>query len=270
MNFVNSITDRTKNALLKSIASLLEKNPQTNLPKVLKISKLLASDKTIIEMIDNFELSYNEIPELKSYVDDFLMNIDSSILKNFFINILGNNITKNENNHHNSKTDYILHSLLLDKKTLNSDSKDFTYDELDKIIYVSKKAGIFTFIISNYEDYSFSFLYKIFKKYNSCLFIPFINPKNITENSCVKILKCRNVLPLFAYETRDLNILRKNKIPGINIIYLQYLFKKTNFNNDFFNLKAFFLDFNNNLVLKKLTADSLTHLFKTNYILTSN
>ena len=34
MKFINSIGDKAKDTLLQSIAALLEKNPQSNLPKI--------------------------------------------------------------------------------------------------------------------------------------------------------------------------------------------------------------------------------------------
>ena len=65
MKFMNSLGDKARDTLLGSIAALIEKDPKSNLPKIVKLSKLLVSDKSSTEIINNFEDSYNHKKDFK-------------------------------------------------------------------------------------------------------------------------------------------------------------------------------------------------------------
>lgn len=262
MNFMNSINNKAKDTLLQSIAALLDKDPKKNLPKIIKLSKLLASDKSSTDLINNFELSYNDIPEFKTYVDDFLLTTDYRILKNFIVNILGTNL-----NYHGKNSNSISkpHSLIINVKFDNNHDKLLSYNELDQIISDSKKIGVFTFIISGYEPSTFNKLYDIYEKYEDCLFIPVTKENNINEISCMKILKCRNVIPLLQYKNINTDILRKNGIPSFDKSFLQNLLKKLKLDRNLSNIQTFSLEFND-LSQKKLIPYSLLDLLKTNIL----
>lgn len=263
MNFINSIGNKAKNTLLQSIASLLEKDPQKNLPKIMKMSKLLASDKSSVDMINSFESSYNNVSDFKSYIDDFLINTDHKILKNFIVNILGNNLNSDEKVSKSISKDLSQpRSLIINAHSNNMDGKALSYNELDKIIIDSRKIGIFTFIISGYESSSFNKLYDIYEKYKDSLFIPVTQQSNLNEISCMRMLKCGNVIPLLQYKNINTDILRKNGIPSFDINYLQCLLKKSKFDTDFSNIKTFSLEFNE-LSQKKLITYSLRELLET-------
>ena len=155
MKFINSIGDKAKDTLLQSIAALLEKNPQSNLPKIVKMSKLLVSDKSSCDMIKDFETSYNEVPDFKAYVDDLINNTDYKILKNFIVNILGSNISAKKKNHiFLSENSSQPRSLIINSNSKNQGLKTLNYNELDKIISESRKMGIFAFIINGSELFS--------------------------------------------------------------------------------------------------------------------
>ncbi|WP_455796752.1 hypothetical protein [Clostridium butyricum] len=140
MKFINSIGDKAKDTLLQSIAALLEKNPQSNLPKIVKMSKLLVSDKSSCDMIKDFETSYNEVPDFKAYVDNLINNTDYKILKNFIVNILGSNISAKKKNHiFLSENSSQPRSLIINSNSKNQGLKTLNYNELDKIISESRK-----------------------------------------------------------------------------------------------------------------------------------
>lgn len=243
MKFINSIGDKAKDTLLQSIAALLEKNPQSNLPKIVKMSKLLASDKSSCDMIKNFESSYNEVPDFKAYVDDLIINTDYKILKNFIVNILGSNISsKKKNPIFLSENSSQPRSLIINSK--NQGLKTLNYNDLDKIISESRTMGIFAFIINGSELFSLNYLKNIYEKHSDSLFIPVATDNCIDDSLCKKILKCGNVIPLFPNKNSCSDMLRQNGIPSFNINYIHSLFKKAKFNNDFSNLKTFSLEFN--------------------------
>lgn len=144
MKFINSIGDKAKDTLLQSIAALLEKNPQSNLPKIVKMSKLLVSDKSSCDMIKDFETSYNEVPDFKAYIDDLINNTDYKILKNFIVNILGSNISAKKKNHiFLSENSSQPRSLIINSNSKTQGLNTLNYNELDKIISESRKNGNF-------------------------------------------------------------------------------------------------------------------------------
>ncbi|BBK76966.1 hypothetical protein [Clostridium butyricum] len=262
MKFINSIGDKAKDTLLQSIAALLEKNPQSNLPKIVKMSKLLVSDKSSCDMIKDFETSYNEVPDFKAYVDDLINNTDYKILKNFIVNILGSNISAKKKNHiFLSENSSQPRSLIINSNSKNQGLKTLNYNELDKIISESRKMGIFAFIINGSELFSLNYLHNIYEKYSDSLFIPVATGNCIDDSLCKKILKCGNVIPLFPSKNSCSDMLRQNGIPSFNINYIHSLFKKVKFNNDFSNLKTFSLEFNDS-TQNEFTTYSLLDLVK--------
>lgn len=261
MKFISSIEDKAKDTILLSIANLLEKNPKNNLPKIIKMSKLLVSDKLSSNMIKNFESSYNEFPDFKSYFDDFIINTDYKILKNLIVNILGNNIRSKKKSHSllsgNSNNP---HSLIINSNGNNLSSKVLNYNNIDNIVFESRKIGIFAFIINAPGIFSLNYLYDIYEKYADSLFIPITDGNNINDSICKKILNCSNVIPMLPYNNNS-NILRQNRIPSLNINYIHSLFEKSKFNNDLYKLKTFSLDFNN-FSKNKMIMYSLSDLIK--------
>lgn len=266
MNFINSIGNKAKITLLQSIATLLEKDPQNNFAKIIKLSKLLTSDKESIQMINNFESSYNDIPDFKLYIDDLLINTDPKIMNNFIVNILGNNLNSNDKRTHSlPKDSSIPRSLLINTHYDYLTNKTLTCSELDRIIKESRKIGVFTFIIYGCDSKALNYLYDIYKKYSDSLFIPVAEGCILNENSCHKILECGNVIPLFENKNINTDLLRKNGIPSFNITYLQDLLRKSKFNNDFSELKTFSLEVNE-ASQKRLMTYSIYDLLKTNHI----
>ena len=266
MKFINSIGDKAKNTLLKSIASLIEKNPQSNLPKIIKLSKLLTNDSSSIEMINSFELSYNQIPDFKKYIDDLIENTDYKIMNNFVVNILGKNLSlKNKHSNISTQNESSPHSLIIDSNSLELIDQSLNYNNIDKIISDSKKIGIFTFIITGTEPLSLDFLYDIYEKYSDSLFIPITKEKCISDSSCKKIIKCGNVVPMFQYNNDNMDFLRKNGVPSFNMMYLQKLLKQVKSKNNLSNIKTFSLEFNGSSQ-KKLIKCSLSDLIARNSI----
>lgn len=266
MNFINSIGNKAKTTLLQSIAALLEKNPTNNVAKIIKLSKLLASDEESIQMINNFESSYNEVPDFKLYIDDLLMNTDHKIMNNLIVNILGKNIkSSNKHTHSLSQDSSIPRSLLINAHTDCLNRKPLTCNALDTIIKESRKIGVFTFIIYGCDQQTLNHLYDVYKKHSDSLFVPIAEEYVLNESSCHKILECANVIPLFENKNINTDLLRRNGIPSFNITYLQDLLKKSKFNNDFSHLKTFSLEFNG-LYQQKLMTYSIFDLIKTNNI----
>lgn len=264
MNFINSIGNKAKTTLLQSIAALLEKDPQNNVMKIIKLSKLLASDKESIQMINSFESSYNEVPDFKLYIDDLLSTTDHKIMTNFIVNILGNNLN-NKHSRSPAEETSMPRSLVINAHSHCLNNKTLNCSDLDKIIEESRKIGVFTFIIYGCESKALNYLYDVYKKYSDSLFIPVSQECMLNEKSCHKILECGNVIPLFQHKNINTDLLRKNGIPSFNINYLQNLLKKSKFNNNFSVLKTFSLEFNG-VSQKRLMTYSILDLIKADHI----
>lgn len=263
MNFISSLGDKTKNTLLKSIASLLEKNPQENLTKIIKLSKLLAVDQSSIEKIDSFEASYNNIPDFKNYVDDMIEHTDHKIMKNFVVNILGSNLSHKKK--YSSVTAQSPRSLMIDCDVFKSNNSSLNFTKLDKIISESRKIGVFTFIITGVSPLSSDFLYKIYEKYSDSLFIPVADKNNVTHNVCQKIIECGNIFPMFQHNSTNINILKNNGIPVFNMPHIQKLLSKVDYGTELSHLKTFSLEFNE-FSINKLKTCSLSDLISKNAV----
>ena len=201
MKIKMSFEDKAKKALVNSICLLLEKNPENNIPKIFKLSKALTKDDTTKKILRDIEKSYEEIPSVKKFFDNSLLNINPEIKRTIFMNLIGN---KQLNK---SQKKYLPLSMILSPDnlcnlsclncTLSKNTKEvLKFNDFDKMINNIHNLGINVVILFGGEPFLIDFIYNIYEKYNDIIFTPVTNGTLFTEITTNKLLKLGNVIPI--------------------------------------------------------------------------
>lgn len=201
MKIKMSFEDKAKKALVNSICLLLEKNPENNIPKIFKLSKALTKDDTTKKILRDIEKSYEEIPSVKKFFDNSLLNINPEIKRTIFMNLIGNKPSNK------SPKKYLPLSMILSPDnlcnlsclncTLSKNTKEvLNFNDIDKMINNIHNLGINVVILLGGEPFLIDFIYNIYEKYNDIIFTPVTNGTLFTEITINKLLKLGNVIPI--------------------------------------------------------------------------
>lgn len=215
MGFKDMIEKNTKETIVKTGLSLLEKNPEKNVDKLFEILKKGIKDDFTREGINSVEAYYKEIPSIQEYVQDILKNTNTNSLKSFFANFVGNAIwygvpkREKEGEKFNTKIPFTI--LISPSMRCNlrckgcyaanySKEDDIPYEELDRIIKEARNLGIYYIVVLGGEPFFNDSMLKIYKKYNDMFFTPFTNGTLFNKSLVDKLAKLGNVMPMFSLE----------------------------------------------------------------------
>lgn len=179
MGFKDMIEKNTKETIVKTGLSLLEKNPEKNVDKLFEILKKGIKDDFTREGINSVEAYYKEIPSIQEYVQDILKNTNTNSLKSFFANFVGNAIwygvpkREKEGEKFNTKIPFTI--LISPSMRCNlrckgcyaanySKEDDIPYEELDRIIKEARNLGIYYIVVLGGEPFFNDSMLKIYKK----------------------------------------------------------------------------------------------------------
>lgn len=206
MKIKMSFEDRAKRALINSICLLIEKNPNDNIPKIFKLSKALIKDDNTKRILSDIEKSYENMPSVKKFLDNSLVNINPEIRKNIFMNLVGHNNTS-----HTQTEKYIPLSIILspnNKCNLSCvnctpakfSSETLNFNDVDKVIGKAQSLGVNYIILFGGEPFLIDFMFKIYEKYSDIIFTPVTNGTLFTEKCADKLLKLGNIIPTISLD----------------------------------------------------------------------
>ena len=209
--------DKSKIYGLKKGISILDSNPDKNIPRLLKLIKLIDKEKYIKKQIVGIE---NVLKDKNSNWSRFMKslwtNVDSDVrkklLENFVINISLNgkklrNLAEVENNCN------IPWAILMDPtsacnlKCIGCWAADYgnklsmDLDTLDNIINQGKEHGTYLYILSGGEPLiRKKDIISLCEKHNDCIFLAFTNGTLIDESFANEILRVKNFIPAISVE----------------------------------------------------------------------
>lgn len=204
----------SKEKIMGLIFEVLEKNPDKNIERLFSLVKFLSKDEDSKQGVEDVEKFYNEIPSVRNFINDILINTNKNCLKrfsqNFFANGIWNGIPKREKfKDKDTKVPFVL--LISPSMKCNlrctgcyageyEKSKELTYDEVDDIVGQAHELGIHYIIILGGEPFFVDFMWKIYEKYKDIEFTPFTNGTLITEEVADRIASLGNIIPMFSLE----------------------------------------------------------------------
>lgn len=215
MGFKDVIEKTTKEKIVKTGLSMLEKNPEDNVEKLFDLVKKGIKDEVTREGIENAEKHYKETPSIQKYVEDILKNTNPNSLKSFFSNFVANAIwygvpkREKEGEKFNTKIPFTI--LISPSMRCNlrckgcyaanySKEDDIPYKEVDRIIKEARELGIYYIVVLGGEPFFNDYMLDIYKKYNDIFFMPFTNGTLFNNKLADKLAKLGNVMPMFSLE----------------------------------------------------------------------
>ncbi|MDO5517174.1 MAG: radical SAM protein [Clostridium sp.] len=206
MKIKMSFEDRAKKALINSICLLIERNPDGNIPKIFKLSKALIKDDRTKKILNSIEKSYEEMPSVKEFFDNSLVNINPEIRRNIFMNLVGNS-----NSSDNNKEKHIPISIILSPNNKcnlrcvncslsNSSSETLNFNDVDRVIGKAQRSGVNYIILFGGEPFLLDFMFKIYEKYSDIIFTPVTNGTLFTKECVNKLLHLGNIIPTISLD----------------------------------------------------------------------
>lgn len=215
MGFKDLMKKGTKDAIVKTGLSLLEKNPEKNVERLFTVIRKGIKDDLTRDGIEKIEQYYKEVPSVKEYVEDILKNTNSIALKKFFSNFVSNAIwygvpkREREGERHDTKIPFTI--LISPSMRCNlscegcyagnySKDDDLPYKEVDRLIEEARSLGIYYIIILGGEPFFNKYMLKIYEKYKDVYFTPFTNGTLFDVELVEKLTSLGNVMPMFSLE----------------------------------------------------------------------
>ena len=214
-----SITEKAKNAAISAAVTqalaYLEKDPETNIPKVMNLVDKLVPEDWYVAQRQAFRTSIEE----KNHWYDLIMKVyalDPGVRKAFFRNFIVNaslqgsatqeEVARRENCN-------VPWAILLDPTSACNmhctgcwaaeygNRLNLTFDELDSIVTQGKALGTYMYIFTGGEPLvRKADILKLCEKHSDCEFLSFTNGTLIDEAFCQEMLRVKNFVPAISLE----------------------------------------------------------------------
>jgi MoaA/NifB/PqqE/SkfB family radical SAM enzyme len=215
MKLVDSIQKTAKEAVVGTVCDIIEQNPEKNVDKLFSLAKLLARDEDSKNGIVSVEEMYNEIPSVKEYIQDILINTNKNcskkLFQNFFSNAIWYGVGKREK--WMEKEDTKIPFVLLISPSMRCNlrctgcyaakydkSQGLQFEDVDRIVGQAHDLGIHFMIVLGGEPFFVDYMWDIYEKYSDIQFVPFTNGTLFTEEFAERLEKLGNVMPMFSLE----------------------------------------------------------------------
>lgn len=260
---MSSIVEKAKNAALgitlNQALKYLEKNPETNIPKIMDLVDKAAPDGWYEEQRKAFRNAIdqkNNWYELMMKVWDLDAGVRNSFFKNFIVNAslsgsaLQEEIMKKEDIN-------VPWAILLDPTSACNlhctgcwaaeygNRLNLSFEELDSIVTQGKAMGTYMYIFTGGEPLvRKKDVIALCEKHSDCEFLSFTNGTLIDEEFCKEMLRVKNFVPAISLEGFEeandgrrgdgvydkvmnaMKLLKENKLPfGISVCYTSNNYK---------------------------------------------
>lgn len=209
-----NIKDKAKEMGLKTALSYLEKDPDTNIPRLIELVEKHAPHTvqldTIKEALNDKDNNWNIL--LKSLYTD----IDDGVRKKLFTNFIINSFYRWKIQHDKLVEEYgcnIPWTILMDPTSACNlhctgcwaaeygDSLNLSYEELDDIIEQGKRMGMRFFLFSGGEPLvRKKDIIRLCEKHDDSVFSCFTNGTLIDEEFACEMLRVKNLVPAISVE----------------------------------------------------------------------
>ena len=250
-----TITEKVKSFGLKQAISFIDKDPETNIPKIMDWleahdsgTNITTQVKIVRESFLNKDSNWNQL--IMSLWTDIDAGVRKKLFENFIINasMIG---AKRQAAYSEKYGCNIPWAILMDPTSACNlhctgcwaaeygNKLNMTYDELDSIIRQGKEMGTYMYIYSGGEPLvRKDDIIKLCEAHNDCAFLAFTNATLIDEAFADEMLRVKNFVPAISVEgfeedtdfrrgkgtyqavVRAMEILRRKKLPfGISCCY---------------------------------------------------
>lgn len=215
MNIKDTLEKNAKQAVINTVASYLDKDPEKNVDKIFEAIKKLTKDEHSLEQIEFVQNYYTNNKPTNDLVQNILKTTDSKCLKKFFTNFFANAnwYAAPKRAKYMEKEDTKIPFVMLMSPSMRcplhckgcyassfSKADDIPPEEVDRIIGEARDLGIYYIIILGGEPFFNDYLLDIYEKYDDVMFTPFTSGLLLNEKIADRIKKCGNVFPMLSVE----------------------------------------------------------------------
>ncbi|HBJ06614.1 MAG TPA: radical SAM protein [Erysipelotrichaceae bacterium] len=269
MNIIDSVKNTAFSAAVHTALEYLEKNPEENIPKAMRLMDQVLPDG----WYEGQRAAFRKAIEEKGNWYQLIMKayqLDAGVRKTFFQNFIVNSALKGsaiQNEVREKENCNVPWAILLDPTSACNlhctgcwaaeygHQLNLSLDDIDSIIRQGKELGTYMYIYTGGEPLTRKKdVIKICEMHPDCAFLSFTNGTLIDEEFCQDMLRVKNFVPaisLEGFETandsrrgegcyenvkRSMELLKKHKLPfGISTCYTSVNYKDIA-SDEFFDL----------------------------------
>lgn len=204
-----------KEHLLRQLLGYLEKDPEVNLPKILKLAKSIVIKKEHKEAVEKVELAYQQNPAIKNFINRLFTathpNVKHRLVYNWFINAMIFGIPKQEQI--SQKHGVHVPSFFLVDPTgacnlacegcwagKYAEKNSLSFERLDRLFSEAKELGIYWVVMSGGEPFVYPRLFELAGKHSDMTFMVYTNGTLIDQEAADKIIEVGNLSPAISLE----------------------------------------------------------------------
>jgi MoaA/NifB/PqqE/SkfB family radical SAM enzyme len=215
MNLKDNLEKSAKEAVINTVVSYLDKDPEKNVDKIFAAIKKLTKDEHSLEQIDFVHNYYKNNKPTYDFIQNILKTTDTRCLKKFFTNFFSNGNwyagpkRAKYMEEENTKIPFVMLMSPSMRCPLHckgcyassySKADDIPPEEVDRIIGEARDLGIYWIIILGGEPFANNYLLDIYDKYSDVMFTPFTSGLLLNEKIADRLKKSANVFPMLSVE----------------------------------------------------------------------
>ncbi len=204
-----------KEHLLRQLLGYLEKDPEVNLPKILKLAKSIVIKKEHKEAVEKVELAYQQNPAIKNFINRLFTathpNVKHRLVYNWFINAMIFGIPKQEQISQKHGV-HVPNFFLVDPTGAcnlacegcwagkYAEKNSLSFERLDRLFSEAKELGIYWVVMSGGEPFVYPRLFELAGKHSDMTFMVYTNGTLIDQEAADKIIEVGNLSPAISLE----------------------------------------------------------------------
>jgi len=201
--------------LIEQVLSYIEGNPETNIPRFLRLIEVIARAPGHKESIQNTRKAYENDPVIREQLNKLFSEIDPGIRKKLVSNTILNAILLGRARQIQIEQEEGIHvpfTLLIDPtsacnlKCVGCWAGEYRkHDQLepellDRIFCEAKELGIYAVVMSGGEPFMYPYLFDIAEKHNDMVFMIYTNGTKIDEQVADRLRELGNISPAISIE----------------------------------------------------------------------
>lgn len=201
--------------LIEQVLSYIEGDPETNIPRFLRVLEVIARAPGHKEGIQNVQAVYQNDPVMREYLNKLFSEIDPGVRKKLVCNTILNAIllgrprqiqVEQEEGIHVPFTFLIDPTSACNLKCIGCWAGEYTkHDQLepellDRIFQEAKGLGIYAIVLLGGEPFVYPYLFDIAEKHNDMVFMIYTNGTKIDEKAADRLRELGNTSPVISIE----------------------------------------------------------------------
>ncbi|HHW40440.1 MAG TPA: radical SAM protein [Syntrophomonadaceae bacterium] len=201
--------------LLEQVLKYLEGDPDTNIPRLLKVMETLAYLPVHKDMVRNIRYNYENNTALRTYFNRMFTETDRGMRHRLMCNFVVNSLLlsfQHRKQVEEKEGIHVPYTILIDPTSAcnlkctgcwageYSKHDELEPELLDRILQEAKELGIYAIVMSGGEPFVYPYLTDIAAKHNDMSFMIYTNGTKIDDNMADRLHALGNIAPAFSIE----------------------------------------------------------------------